>query len=352
MYISVAVYFLKKKEEEIPRRHLRDTANVLEMPTNQFVANFRVSKDIFLMLLDTFQDKWSPMVRSTYIRPDIKLATFLRFLATGSYQSTVGNEIISSASKSSVCRIIRECLQLFENWICGKWIKTPTQEEEQDTMASFFEKTGFPGIIGCVDGTHVRFKGPGNDVKHLYYNRKGYYSINAMVICDHNMKIICVDGRHPGANHDAFIWEASTADLKLQNDFDRGKRNFWILGDGGYKLKPFLMTPYRNPRDLAETRYNRKHASARNVVERCFGLLKNRFRCIIGSRGLHYSPEKATQIINACCALHNMCITYKCIEEPTDPYINPDITMPNTEESVQEEDDRAICIRRNIAINL
>lgn len=34
------------------------------------------------------------------------------------------------------------------------------------------------------------------------------------------------------------------------------------------------------------------------------------FRCLLKDRTLHYKPEKATAIINACVVLHNMCITY------------------------------------------
>lgn len=126
---------------------------------------------------------------------------------------------------------------------------------------------------------------------------------------------------------------------------------FIFLGDGGYKLKPFLMTPFRNPKDAAERCFNKKHASARNVVERCFGVLKNRFRCILGSRGLHYGPEKATQIINACCALHNMCIQYKC-------YADTEASEVGVESTFDEDgggdalDSRAVAIRRSIAINL
>lgn len=125
-----------------------------------------------------------------------------------------------------------------------------------------------------------------------------------------------------------------------------------VLGDSGYKLKPFLMTPFRNPTDVYERLYNQKHTSTRNVVERCFGVLKNRFRCILGSRGLHYTPEKATQIINACCAVHNMCITYRCFDE----------ALQHLEANIASEDDAynandpvetaAVAIRRNIAINL
>ncbi|XP_061401150.1 putative nuclease HARBI1 [Musca vetustissima] len=171
-------------------------------------------------------------------------------------------------------------------------------DDESKVKRGFYDIAGFPGIIGCVDGTHIRIKSPGNDVKHLYYNRKGFYSINAMVVCDHTTKIMFVDARHPGANHDSFIWEQSPINEMLERDFENGKRNTWVLGDGGYKLKPYLMTPYRSPQDLPERTFNKKHISSRNVVERCFGVLKNRFRCILGSRGLHYDPQKATKIIN------------------------------------------------------
>lgn len=33
------------------------------------------------------------------------------------------------------------------------------------------------------------------------------------------------------------------------------------------------------------------------------------YRCLLKDRTLHYKPEKASSIINACIVLHNMCIT-------------------------------------------
>lgn len=144
------------------------------------------------------------------------------------------------------------------------------------------------------------------------------------------MVITYVDARHPGSNHDAFVWEQSSADQFCKSNYITGKRNTWLLGtvktqiiqillyylyfligDSGYKLLPYLMTPFRNPTHRYERLYNERHCKIRNIIERCIGVLKNRFRCIIGSRGLHYSPEKATQIINVCCALHNICRYYK-----------------------------------------
>lgn len=71
------------------------------------------------------------------------------------------------------------------------------------------------------------------------------------------------------------------------------------------------MTPYRSATEgSSESLFNTKHAKARNIVERTVGALKNRFRCLLGARQLHYKPTKATQIANVCAALHNICITF------------------------------------------
>lgn len=86
---------------------------------------------------------------------------------------------------------------------------------------------------------------------------------------------------------------------------------FCFVGDAGYPLSPYLITPFRNTaQGSAEARFNTKHSKARVLVERSFGLLKSRFRCISGGRQLSYKPEKVTQIINVCAALHNICISY------------------------------------------
>lgn len=48
--------------------------------------------------------------------------------------------------------------------------------------------------------------------------------------------------------------------------------------------------------------------SCRALIERCNGLLKMRFRCLLKHRVLHYTAEVASKIINACAVLHNICI--------------------------------------------
>lgn len=46
--------------------------------------------------------------------------------------------------------------------------------------------------------------------------------------------------------------------------------------------------------------------------------MKARFRCLLAARELHYAPEKAAQILNVCCALHNICLEYNVEQFPVD----------------------------------
>lgn len=105
-------------------------------------------------------------------------------------------------------------------------------------------------------------------------------------------------------------------------------------------MEPYLITLLRSAGEgTPESRFNYVHAQTRNVVERTIGVLKNRFRCILGARQLHYSPKMAGKITSVCAALHNICIYYKVESpeasdeaEPLDmwsPETNEDLTASN-----------------------
>ena len=80
-------------------------------------------------------------------------------------------------------------------------------------------------------------------------------------------------------------------------------------GDSGYPGTTYLLTPIANPQTPAEVEYNRCHTGTRVIVERAFGLLKSRFRCLHKSAGaLQYEPRKCSKIAMACMWLHNICL--------------------------------------------
>lgn len=87
---------------------------------------------------------------------------------------------------------------------------------------------------------------------------------------------------------------------------------FYIMyfpGDSGYALRPWMLTPIQNAvPGSPEDQYNTQQTSTRSLIERCNGILKLRFRCLLKHRVLHYDPTTASKIINSCVILHNLCI--------------------------------------------
>lgn len=45
----------------------------------------------------------------------------------------------------------------------------------------FQRRFGLPGVIGCIDCTHIAIVKP-NQEEHLFYNRKGHHSLNVQIV--------------------------------------------------------------------------------------------------------------------------------------------------------------------------
>ncbi|KAG8237897.1 hypothetical protein J437_LFUL017693 [Ladona fulva] len=176
----------------------------------------------------------------------------------------------------------------------------PTGEELREVKRKFYEIAGFPNVIGCVDGTHIRIQSPGGENSELFRNRKGYFSINVQCICDADLRIRDVDARWQGSVHDSTVFGNSLIKIKLEERMNTG----YLLGDSAYPSKSYLLTPVLNPRTPDEQRYNRSHIRTRNTIERCFGVLKWRFPCL--SHGLRLRLETTVAVIVAVVVLHNI----------------------------------------------
>ncbi|XP_041451927.1 LOW QUALITY PROTEIN: putative nuclease HARBI1 [Drosophila obscura] len=166
-------------------------------------------------------------------------------------------------------------LPLLERKLGPRFIQLKKSEQKLSKRKQhFYKKYGIPGVIGCIDGTNIKIMRPGN-AEQVYFNRL--------------LRLGSEEAR-------AF----------LQEEYDSGSRANWLRGDSGYPLEPFLLTPYRNATAMSnQNTFNLRHASARNVIERTFGVFKSRFRLL--QEILLYNPLKVTCIINVCCVLHNLC---------------------------------------------
>ncbi|KZR99359.1 putative Protein F14D2.9, partial [Daphnia magna] len=91
------------------------------------------------------------------------------------------------------------------------------------------------------------------------------------VICGPDYKFYSVCATKPGSCHDSSIFKTSTNGKKFSaGEFGHGV----LLGDSGYANTTYLFTPYSEPRNPIEERFNKSHKTTRCMVKRSFGILK------------------------------------------------------------------------------
>lgn len=203
----------------VSKKVMRDESDPFHLPNRRFIELFRLNKDLVANLFNELVPNMQDGLRTTRIPKESRILIALRFFAVGSYQRSVGEEYLLSASQQTVSRCIEEVSQLIVQLLSNQWICFPQNEiQKAQQKRSFMEKAGFPGIIGCIDGTHVAITAPHED-EHLYVNRKGFHSKNVQIICGSNLEIFNMNARYPGSTNDAFIWRVSAINNIMANNY-------------------------------------------------------------------------------------------------------------------------------------
>ena len=127
------------------------------------------------------------------------------------------------------------------------------------------------------------------------------------VVSDNRMLIRHAYTGWPGSTHDARVLRHSSL-YELGGNSNKIAQNKYILADSAYPIREWLITPFRDNGHLhqQQRRFNRALSSSRQVVERCIGLLKGRFRRL-REITLHILEDIVQNIISGC-ILHNLCI--------------------------------------------
>ena len=150
----------------------------------------------------------------------------------------------------------------------SNFIVFPEGDAATREAVKFYEKSGFPGVVGAIDCTHIRIQSPGGDDAELFRNRKRFFSLNVQAVCNADMLFTNLVARWRGSVHDSRIFRMS----RLKQQFENGRYQGILLGDNGYGCKPYLMTPFLSPQTDAERRYNKALIKSRITIERTFGV--------------------------------------------------------------------------------
>ncbi|XP_052217669.1 putative nuclease HARBI1 isoform X1 [Dreissena polymorpha] len=320
------------------QRVFRERVNILdELRDEEIIARYRLSREAITYLNETLRVDLEPKTkRSNSLSSLTQVLIGLRFLSKGDFFSEVAD--IHGVSKPTAAR----CFHVFIDSLNRRLhnIRFPT---ENGAMAlskqDFYRRCRIPNVLGAVDGTLVPILGPSEN-EEAYICRKGFHAINVQAVCDSRMNFIDVVAKWPGSQHDASIFNT----CGLKEHLERTHAGI-LLGDSGYGLRRYLLTPKQNPMTESERRYNNYHARGRVVIERAFGVLKSRFRCLHKSGGvLPFNPTKSSHVVVACMKLHNLCITFN-VKEPQDAvHVNE---LAN-EDVLNEHDDNAHSFRQAI----
>ncbi|XP_030762453.1 putative nuclease HARBI1 [Sitophilus oryzae] len=238
-----------------------------------FKKKFRLAKPIVNYLIEEISGLIASKTNKNHaLTPADMVFITLRFLATGCFLQSVGD--ISGVDKSTTSRVITKVTRAIAS-LSKDFIKMPMGVEDRNSKAQgFYNICRFPRCIGAVDCTHVKIQSPGGANAENYRNRKGFFSFNVQAICDSDLKISNIVCRWPGSTHDSMIFRNS----RVKAEFENGVYgNNLLLGDSGYGVKPYLITPLANPTTRAENLFNEAQIRTRNPIERCFGVLKRRF---------------------------------------------------------------------------
>jgi hypothetical protein len=146
--------------------------------------------------------------------------------------------------------------------------------------------------IGAIGGVHTLVSPPEAECAKCR-NRKGQLSPNHLAAWDFEMRFTYLLSGWEGSVADGFLFSKAISSFGLE--IPRGK---YYLADAGFRMVPELLIPFRgvrchlrewaqgNQKPLDRNKlYNLRHASARNIIERVFDVMKCRFKIICEVNG-------------------------------------------------------------------
>ena len=153
----------------------------LRMTRDNFLDDFR---DDFLFIIESFFRERSDAVRKDTLSLGKRAGLTLYYLKDQGAYSMTCNAFGCSNATISLC--VNEVCNIITNYLGPMFIKYPvTQGEVQSAIDGFLQKSGFPQVIGCIDGTHIPIRQPSVNA-HDYFSYKMKHTISCKEICNHN----------------------------------------------------------------------------------------------------------------------------------------------------------------------
>ena len=158
------------------------------------------------------------------LSPRKQLLVALHWMGNGSQYHGISD--MHGISKATVCRCVHRVTDAIVELLLPKVICWP--DDPSALALKFFQKGGFPNVVGCADGTLVNIDAPHQN-EAAYVDRYGNHSLNVLMICGPDHEILFVNASWPGSVHDSRVLRNSSISHKFESGW-RPFPNAIILG--------------------------------------------------------------------------------------------------------------------------
>ena len=292
----------------------------------EFMRRYRLNKQKFAWLSSLLEanapsSKFNPVKPERRVSQDLKLSMALRWLAGGDHKDIA--DMHGVHAHTTFYKYVRETVQSV-NALPELKLMLMRQEGGLDLLThpellaplirDFDRRSGdvFTKCSMALDGVAIKLQCPRVNGA-AYYCRKGFHSFNVQVICDSNHTILWCSILCVGSTHDSTAFAASRlAEALRDENHPFTKSSAWIAGDDAYSgcaavMHNNMLTPYKGRNlDVWSDAFNFWQSSCRIVVECTLGELIARWG--IMWRKLRMDIGFASEVIECCCRLHNVCV--------------------------------------------
>ena len=256
-------------------------------------------------------------LNGTHLSLNDQVAVALRRLGSGESLSAIGDSF--GMNQSTVSQITWRFVESMEERGL-RHLSWPSTEMEMEEIKSKFENIrGLSNCCGAVDTTHILMTLPSTDsLTNVWLDHEKNCSMILQAIVDPNLRFRDVVTGWPGSLSDDHVLRSS-AFYKLAEEGKRLNGNKkalpegtmlreYIVGDTGFPLLPWLLTPYKGEGlSDVQVEFNKRLVATQMVAKRALARLKEMWKII---QGVMWKPDKhkLPRIILVCCMLHNIVI--------------------------------------------
>ncbi|KAL2323911.1 hypothetical protein Fmac_022969 [Flemingia macrophylla] len=246
-----------------------------------------------------------------------QVAIALRRLSSGESLSTIGDSF--RMNQSTVSQVTWKFVEAMEERGLHHLSWPSTDMEMEEIKCKFESIQGLSNCCGAIDSTHIMMTLPSVDtLNSVWLDREKNCSMVLQAVVDPALRFRDIVTGWPGSVSDEHVLQSSSF-FKLAEEGKRlngGTKTLpdgtvvreYIIGDAGFPLLPWLVTPYEGKGlSNVQVEFNKRVVATQMVAKKALARLKEMWRII---QGVMWKPDKhkLPRIILVCCILHNIVI--------------------------------------------